>query len=87
MKQSKEKYADLLLSDKWMEKRIKVFKRDGYKCQHCGFIHSVCLWFILPFVIVPFLILLYMENKTVQIRRQMLLFAILGFIFGFIIFK
>lgn len=36
MKQRKEKYADLLLSDKWMEKRIKVFKRDGYKCQHCG---------------------------------------------------
>jgi hypothetical protein len=36
MKQSKEKYADLLLSDKWMEKRIKVFKRDGYKCKHCG---------------------------------------------------
>ena len=52
-----------------------------------AFIHSVCLWFILPFVIVPFLILLYMENKTVQIRRQMLLFAILGFIFGFFIFK
>jgi len=52
-----------------------------------AFIHSVCLWFILPFVIVPFLILLYMENKTVQIRRQMLLFAILGFILGFLIFK
>lgn len=36
MKQSKEKYQELLLNDKWYEKRAKVFKRDGYKCQHCG---------------------------------------------------
>jgi 5-methylcytosine-specific restriction endonuclease McrA len=36
MKQSKEKYKDLLLSEKWTEKRLKVFKRDGYKCQRCG---------------------------------------------------
>lgn len=36
MKQNKEKYQELLLNDKWHEKRAKVFKRDGYKCQHCG---------------------------------------------------
>jgi 5-methylcytosine-specific restriction endonuclease McrA len=36
MKKAKEKYKDLLLSEKWMEKRLKVFKRDGYKCQRCG---------------------------------------------------
>ena len=36
MKAPKEKYADLLLSDKWMDKRVKVFKRDGYRCQKCG---------------------------------------------------
>jgi len=36
MKTKKEKYAELLLSDKWMEKRIRVFKRDGYRCQKCG---------------------------------------------------
>jgi len=51
------------------------------------FIHCVCQWFILPFIIVPFLILLYIENKTKEIRRQMFLFAMLGFIFGFLIFK
>lgn len=51
------------------------------------FIHSVFFWFIFPFIIVPFLILLYLENKAKEIRRQMLLFAILGFIFGFLIFK
>ncbi len=36
MKQRKEKYQELLLNDKWHEKRAKVFKRDGYKCQRCG---------------------------------------------------
>lgn len=36
MKQNKEKYQELLLNDKWHEKRAKVFKRDGYKCQRCG---------------------------------------------------
>ncbi len=25
-----------MLSEKWAEKRIRVFKRDGYKCQKCG---------------------------------------------------
>jgi 5-methylcytosine-specific restriction endonuclease McrA len=36
MKQSKEKYKELLLNDKWHEKRAKVFKRDGFRCQRCG---------------------------------------------------
>jgi 5-methylcytosine-specific restriction endonuclease McrA len=36
MNPKKEKYAELLLSDKWMEKRLRVFKRDGYRCQKCG---------------------------------------------------
>jgi 5-methylcytosine-specific restriction endonuclease McrA len=36
MKLSKTEYNELLLSHKWLAKRAKVFKRDGYKCQRCG---------------------------------------------------
>jgi 5-methylcytosine-specific restriction endonuclease McrA len=36
MKKKREQYKDLLLSEKWLAKRLQVFKRDGYRCKSCG---------------------------------------------------
>ena len=32
----KQIYAELLLDDRWKNKRLKILKRDNYTCRHCG---------------------------------------------------
>ena len=49
-------------------------------------IHHLILW-IEVFIFLPFMVYMIAENKSREIRRQIFLFAILGFIFGFLIFK
>jgi len=39
------------------------------------------------FIFLPFMIYVIAENKTKEIRNQMILFAMLGFLIGFFIFK
>ena len=31
----KQLYAQLLLDDRWKNKRLKILKRDNYTCRHC----------------------------------------------------
>ena len=39
------------------------------------------------FIFLPYMVYMIAENKTKEIRNQMLLFAIMGFLIGFFIFK
>ena len=36
MKKLKADYADKLLDPRWIKKREKIIKRDGYRCTVCG---------------------------------------------------
>ena len=49
-------------------------------------IHQIVLW-IEVFIFLPYMIYMIAENKSKEIRRQMLLFVFLGFLLGFVIFK
>jgi hypothetical protein len=49
-------------------------------------IHQLILW-IEVFIFLPFMVYMIAENKSKEIRRQMILFAMLGFLIGFFIFK
>ena len=49
-------------------------------------IHFFILW-IEVFIFLPYMIYMIAENKSKEIRRQMLLFGFLGFLLGFVIFK
>jgi len=49
-------------------------------------VHCVILA-IEVFIFLPFMIYVIGENKTKEIRNQMILFAMLGFLIGFFIFK
>ncbi len=48
---------------------------------HCIILAIEC------FIFLPFMIYVIAENKTKEIRNQMILFAMLGFLIGFFIFK
>jgi hypothetical protein len=50
------------------------------------FIHSVYMWFICPFMVLPFMALIYFEHQTKRNRIEMAFFSILGFWFGYLIF-
>jgi len=50
------------------------------------FIHSVYMWFLLPFMIFPFMAIIYFEHKSKRNRFEMAFFAMLGFAFGYMIF-
>jgi len=49
-------------------------------------VHCVILA-IEVFIFLPFMIYVIAENKTKDIRKQIILFAMLGFLIGFFIFK
>jgi len=49
-------------------------------------VHCVILA-IEVFIFLPFMIYVIGENKNKEIRKQMILFAMLGFLIGFFIFK
>jgi len=46
----------------------------------------VYMWFICPFMVFPFMALIYFEHETKRNRIEMAFFSILGFWFGYLIF-